>query len=186
MNSATRGMWLFTRRQKGRMANAPDSGSGPQPFASDEIAETSFLAWPPRMGRACSKCSVEPQPIGPQALQVKRASGGNVRFGLTLASFPLIARPDRAFASVHPSETAAGGFPLNLQPRRGQRNSGPRFCPGLARRFTRPPSPSHGLAHGASAPWTNLAGREGSLSPAVICEGVRHGSFAESRIGRIA
>lgn len=36
-----------------------------------------------------------------------------------------------------PSETVGEGFPLNFQPRRGQRNSGRWLCPGPAWRFIR-------------------------------------------------
>jgi len=54
-------------------------------------------------------------------------------------------RPDRSLrAACHPSETVAGGFLLNLQPRRGQRYSGSHSgWPGrAASRTGTPPSPT--------------------------------------------
>lgn len=59
--------------------------------------------------------------------------------------------------------------PLLIRSLDGDRaNSWPVHRAGPAWRFPRPPSPSHGLARGAAAPRTNVAGRAG-FPPGHLC-----------------
>lgn len=86
----------------------------------------------------------------PQRRPAREASSS-----LTLPPIPLSARHEAGFAALHPSETVAEGFPLNLQPRRGQRFSRPVQVRRSGLAFQGALLPHHnGLARGASAPRT--------------------------------